>query len=132
MGNVDLNKHNKKKFFLKTVKASVKAIKSCRFQQHFPRDTKEKNGLIFNLVCCISKLDLHKREKRNMAFMFHFILCEYAAKAAVINFYEALRFEVGDDVGITVATHGSIGSGMTGGRFMLEKGDRNAMEGREK
>uniref|UniRef100_A0A7N2MGA3 Uncharacterized protein n=1 Tax=Quercus lobata TaxID=97700 RepID=A0A7N2MGA3_QUELO len=29
-----------------------------------------------------------------------------AAKAALVNFYETLRFEVKDDVGITIATHG--------------------------
>ncbi|KAJ4966601.1 hypothetical protein NE237_018450 [Protea cynaroides] len=45
-----------------------------------------------------------------------------AAKAALINFYESLRFEVGDDVGITVATHGWIGSEMTKARFMVEEG----------
>lgn len=27
-----------------------------------------------------------------------------------------------DDVGITIATHGRIGSEMTGGKFMLEDG----------
>ncbi|KAF6159681.1 hypothetical protein GIB67_029939 [Kingdonia uniflora] len=45
-----------------------------------------------------------------------------AAKAAVINFYETLRFEVGDEVGITIATHGWIGSEMTGGKFKLDEG----------
>ncbi|XP_068653544.1 11-beta-hydroxysteroid dehydrogenase B [Aristolochia californica] len=45
-----------------------------------------------------------------------------AAKAAVFNFYETLRYELGDDVGITVATHGCTGSEMTRGRFMLEEG----------
>ncbi|XP_042476871.1 11-beta-hydroxysteroid dehydrogenase B-like [Macadamia integrifolia] len=45
-----------------------------------------------------------------------------AAKAAVINFYETLRFEVEDDVGITIATHGWIGSEMTRGKVMLEQG----------
>ncbi|KAF8404291.1 hypothetical protein HHK36_009179 [Tetracentron sinense] len=45
-----------------------------------------------------------------------------AAKAALINFYETLRFEVSDEVGITIATHGWIGSEMTGGKFMLEDG----------
>ena len=37
-----------------------------------------------------------------------------------MNFYETLRFEVKDDVGITIATHGWIGSEITGGKFMLE------------
>ncbi|XP_041004375.1 11-beta-hydroxysteroid dehydrogenase-like 5 [Juglans microcarpa x Juglans regia] len=45
-----------------------------------------------------------------------------AAKAALVNFYETLRFEVKDDVGIKIATHGRIGSEMTGGKFMLEDG----------
>ncbi|KAK1276768.1 11-beta-hydroxysteroid dehydrogenase-like 5 [Acorus gramineus] len=45
-----------------------------------------------------------------------------AAKAAVINFYETLRFELKDDVGITIATHGWIGSEMTGGKLMIEEG----------
>ncbi|MQL76782.1 hypothetical protein Taro_009171 [Colocasia esculenta] len=45
-----------------------------------------------------------------------------AAKAAVINFYETLRFEVKEEVGITISTHGWIGSDMSRGRFMLEEG----------
>ncbi|KGN52682.1 11-beta-hydroxysteroid dehydrogenase-like 5 [Cucumis sativus] len=45
-----------------------------------------------------------------------------AAKAALVNFYETLRFEVKDDVGITIATHGWIGSEMTRGKFMVEEG----------
>ncbi|WJX54779.1 11beta-hydroxysteroid dehydrogenase [Trifolium repens] len=45
-----------------------------------------------------------------------------AAKAALINFYETLRFELRDEVGVTIATHGWIGSEMTRGKFMLEEG----------
>ncbi|KAK2658525.1 hypothetical protein Ddye_005060 [Dipteronia dyeriana] len=45
-----------------------------------------------------------------------------AAKAALVNFYETLRFELNDEVGITIATHGWIGSEMTSGKFMLEEG----------
>ncbi|PKA54643.1 11-beta-hydroxysteroid dehydrogenase-like 5 [Apostasia shenzhenica] len=45
-----------------------------------------------------------------------------AAKAAVISFYETLRLEVMEDVGITIATHGWIGSELSGARFMLEEG----------
>ncbi|KAK7308913.1 hypothetical protein RJT34_05246 [Clitoria ternatea] len=45
-----------------------------------------------------------------------------AAKAALVNFYETLRFELRDEVGITIATHGWIGSEMTRGKFMLEEG----------
>ncbi|KAG2331589.1 hypothetical protein Bca52824_002769 [Brassica carinata] len=45
-----------------------------------------------------------------------------AAKAALVNFYETLRFELSGDVGITIATHGWIGSEMSRGKFMLEEG----------
>ncbi|KAL0675113.1 hypothetical protein Bca4012_003094 [Brassica carinata] len=45
-----------------------------------------------------------------------------AAKAALVNFYETLRFELNGDVGITIATHGWIGSEMSRGKFMLEEG----------
>ncbi|KAJ0024241.1 hypothetical protein Pint_07519 [Pistacia integerrima] len=45
-----------------------------------------------------------------------------AAKAALANFYDTLRFELSDDVGITIATHGWVGSEMTRGKFMLEEG----------
>ncbi|KAK3148796.1 hypothetical protein QOZ80_3AG0208790 [Eleusine coracana subsp. coracana] len=44
-----------------------------------------------------------------------------AAKAAVLDFYETLRYEVRDDVGVTVATHGWIGGG-GGSKFTLEEG----------
>ncbi|KAG7985226.1 hypothetical protein I3843_03G014000 [Carya illinoinensis] len=53
-----------------------------------------------------------------------------ATKAALVNFYDTLRFEVKDDVGITIATHGRIGSEMTGGKFMLE--DVQICNGRKK
>lgn len=33
-----------------------------------------------------------------------------------------MRLEVGDDVGVTVATHGWIGAEMSRGKFMLEEG----------
>ncbi|XP_066385651.1 11-beta-hydroxysteroid dehydrogenase B-like [Miscanthus floridulus] len=39
-----------------------------------------------------------------------------AAKAAVVDFYETLRYEVKDEVGVTVATHGWAG----GGKFTLD------------
>ncbi|XP_010530110.1 PREDICTED: 11-beta-hydroxysteroid dehydrogenase-like 5 [Tarenaya hassleriana] len=45
-----------------------------------------------------------------------------AAKAALVNFYETLRFELNGEIGITIATHGWIGSDMTRGKFMLEEG----------
>ncbi|KAH0730139.1 hypothetical protein KY289_001327 [Solanum tuberosum] len=42
-----------------------------------------------------------------------------AAKAIVINFYETLRLEMKDDVGITIPTHGWIGPEITRGKFMM-------------
>ncbi|WCJ34862.1 11-beta-hydroxysteroid dehydrogenase [Euphorbia peplus] len=45
-----------------------------------------------------------------------------AAKAALINFYESLRFELNGDVGITIATHGWIGSEMSRGKFRVDEG----------
>ncbi|VFQ84533.1 unnamed protein product [Cuscuta campestris] len=45
-----------------------------------------------------------------------------AAKAALVNFYETLRLEVEDSIGITVATHGWIGTEMTRGKIMVEEG----------
>ncbi|XP_010910399.2 11-beta-hydroxysteroid dehydrogenase B isoform X1 [Elaeis guineensis] len=45
-----------------------------------------------------------------------------AAKAALINFYETLRFEMKDAVGITIATHGWIGGETGRGKFMIEEG----------
>ncbi|XP_042419612.1 11-beta-hydroxysteroid dehydrogenase B-like [Zingiber officinale] len=45
-----------------------------------------------------------------------------AAKAAVINFYETLRLEVRDEVGITIATHGWVGDDINRRNFMLEEG----------
>ncbi|WOL18757.1 hypothetical protein Cni_G27554 [Canna indica] len=45
-----------------------------------------------------------------------------AAKSAVVSFYETLRYEVKDDVGITIATHGWISNDIGKGKFMLEEG----------
>lgn len=45
-----------------------------------------------------------------------------SAKAALVTFYESLRFELNDEVGITIATHGWLGSEMTRGKLMLENG----------
>ncbi|CAL5438996.1 unnamed protein product [Camellia sinensis] len=56
-----------------------------------------------------------------------------AAKAALINFYETLRFELRDDVGITVATHGWIATEINRGKFMVEEGaDMQWKEERER
>lgn len=46
-----------------------------------------------------------------------------AAKAAVINFYDSLRTEVGSSVSITVATPGWIESEMTLGKFVSREGE---------
>ncbi|KAG0546721.1 hypothetical protein BDA96_01G018300 [Sorghum bicolor] len=43
-----------------------------------------------------------------------------AAKAAVVDFYETLRYEVKDEVGVTVATHGWVGGDAGGGKFTLD------------
>ena len=40
----------------------------------------------------------------------------------MVDFYETLRYEVKDDVGVTVATHGWVGGDAGGGRFTLEEG----------
>ncbi|GLT32948.1 hypothetical protein SLA2020_075750 [Shorea laevis] len=45
-----------------------------------------------------------------------------AAKAALVNFYETLKFELNDEIGLTIATHGWTGSEMSRGKFMLEEG----------
>ncbi|KAE8682117.1 11-beta-hydroxysteroid dehydrogenase-like 5 [Hibiscus syriacus] len=47
---------------------------------------------------------------------------KHAAKAALVNFYDTLRLEVNDEVGITIATHGWIRGEMARGKFMLEEG----------
>ncbi|CAI5509336.1 unnamed protein product [Closterium sp. Naga37s-1] len=45
-----------------------------------------------------------------------------AAKAALVNFFDTLRVEVGDEVGITVATPGWVESEMTAGKFVTAEG----------
>lgn len=54
--------------------------------------------------------------------MILYYVCGKAAKAALVNFYETLRFELKDEVGVTIATHGWIGSEMMSGKFLLEEG----------
>lgn len=46
----------------------------------------------------------------------------------MINFYETLRFEVGDEVEITIATHGWIGSEMTRRQVHARGRCRDAMK----
>ncbi|XP_074321683.1 11-beta-hydroxysteroid dehydrogenase B [Silene latifolia] len=45
-----------------------------------------------------------------------------AAKSALVNFYETLRLEVKEDVGITIATHGWVGAELSKGKFMIDNG----------
>ncbi|WOL13349.1 hypothetical protein Cni_G22119 [Canna indica] len=51
-----------------------------------------------------------------------FFASKKAAKVVVVSFHETLRFEVKDDVGITIATHGWISNDISKGKFMLEGG----------
>ncbi|KAJ4818752.1 11-beta-hydroxysteroid dehydrogenase-like protein [Rhynchospora pubera] len=46
-----------------------------------------------------------------------------AANAAVINFFETLRIELGDVIGITIATPGWVESELTKGKIMSKHGD---------
>lgn len=45
-----------------------------------------------------------------------------ASKAAVLNFFETLRIELHDEVGITIATPGWIESEMTKGKHLSKEG----------
>lgn len=45
-----------------------------------------------------------------------------ASKAAVLNFAETLRMELGNEVGVTVATPGWIESEMTKGKHLSKDG----------
>ncbi|KAF9605175.1 hypothetical protein IFM89_014288 [Coptis chinensis] len=45
-----------------------------------------------------------------------------ASKAALINFYECLRVELGHDVGITIVTPGFVESEMTKGKHLSKEG----------
>ena len=46
-----------------------------------------------------------------------------AANAALINFFETLRTELGNQVGITVVTPGWIESEMSKGKYLKEHGE---------
>jgi len=45
-----------------------------------------------------------------------------AAKAAMNNFFDTLRVEMGNEIGITIATPGWIESEMTAGKMMTASG----------
>ena len=52
-----------------------------------------------------------------------------AAKAAVMNFFDTLRVELGANIGgITIVTPGWIQSDMTMGRFVDKKGNMEVRE----
>lgn len=46
-----------------------------------------------------------------------------AANAALINFFETLRTELGNEVGITIVTPGWIESEMSKGKYLKEHGE---------
>lgn len=46
-----------------------------------------------------------------------------AANAALINFFETLRTELGNQIGITIVTPGWIESEMSKGKFLKEHGE---------
>jgi 11beta/17beta-hydroxysteroid dehydrogenase len=46
-----------------------------------------------------------------------------AANAAVMNFFDTLRTEIGDAVGITIATSGWVESELTKGKVISSHGD---------
>ena len=59
---------------------------------------------------------------RHEGVHFIYMLLLQASKAAVLNFAETLRMELGDDVGITVAAPGWIESEMTKGKHLSKEG----------
>lgn len=71
---------------------------------------------------CILLLENKPSVSLHLWIDFYLFVLYKAAKAALINFYETLRFEVKDEVGITIATHGWMGTEMGRGRFMVEQG----------
>lgn len=52
----------------------------------------------------------------------HVMVYVQAANAALINFFETLRTELGNQVGITVVTPGWVESEMSRGKFLKEHG----------
>jgi NAD(P)-dependent dehydrogenase (short-subunit alcohol dehydrogenase family) len=46
-----------------------------------------------------------------------------AANAALINFFETLRTELGSEIGITIVTPGWIESEMSKGKYLKEQGE---------
>ncbi|KAF4373175.1 hypothetical protein F8388_019357 [Cannabis sativa] len=98
------------------IAADVVKEDDCR---RFVNATINLHGHVDHLVNTVSLGHTFYLEEVTDTSVFPHLL---AAKAALINFYETLRFEVKDEVGITIATHGWIGSEISGGKFMLEEG----------
>jgi short-subunit dehydrogenase len=56
------------------------------------------------------------------SFDYKYKTLDVAANAALINFFETLRTELGNQVGITVVTPGWVESEMSRGKFLKEHG----------
>ena len=50
-------------------------------------------------------------------------ICVQAANAALINFFETLRTELGSEIGITIVTPGWIESEMSKGKYLKDQGE---------
>jgi len=50
-------------------------------------------------------------------------ICAQAANAALINFFETLRTELGSEIGITIVTPGWIESEMSKGKYLKDQGE---------
>jgi len=59
----------------------------------------------------------------SVSCVFVCLLHVQAANAALINFFETLRTELGNQVGITVVTPGWIESEMSKGKYLKEHGE---------
>ncbi|XP_057974647.1 11-beta-hydroxysteroid dehydrogenase B isoform X2 [Malania oleifera] len=98
------------------IAADVIKEEDCR---RFIREAINFHGHVDHLVNTTSLGHAFYFEEVTDTSMFPHLM---AAKAALVNFYETLRFELKDEVGITIATHGWIGSEMMKGKFMVEEG----------
>lgn len=58
-----------------------------------------------------------------MFILIHSFMFIQAANAALINFFETLRTELGNQIGITVVTPGWIESEMSKGKYLKEHGE---------
>ncbi|XP_018630907.1 11-beta-hydroxysteroid dehydrogenase B-like isoform X2 [Nicotiana tomentosiformis] len=96
--------------------ADVVKEDDCR---RFITETVNFYGRVDHLVNTVSLGHTFYLEEATDTNVFPILM---AAKAAVINFYETLKLEVKDDVGITIATHGWIGTEITRGKFMMDEG----------